>query len=326
MNTIVVTSGEPAGIGPDVALALAHVAFDAEVVVAGDGDLLESRAARLGVEVSFEPFAPGAAHRHAGDGRLAVLHVPLQAPVTSGRLDERNSAYVLELLERALAGCLDGRFQALVTCPVHKAVVARSGVAFSGHTEYLAAAAGARGVMLLEAGEMRVALATTHLPLRAVADALTQTHLEATLAIVHDDLCKRFGVASPRIAVCGLNPHAGEHGLLGSEEREVIAPAIRRMQAQGMRVAGPLPADTAFVAERLRQYDVVVAMYHDQGLPVIKHAGFGEAVNITLGLPFVRTSVDHGTALELAGSGRASASSIVAAVRRAVELCAAQEA
>ena len=307
-------------------MALAHVAFDASVVVVGDGDLLESRAAGLGVEVSFEPFAPsapGATRKHAGDGRLAVLHVPLRVRATCGRLDPRNSAYVLELLERALAGCLDGRFQALVTCPVHKAAVARSGVAFSGHTEYLAAAAGARGVMLLETGDMRVALATTHLPLRAVADALTQAHLEATLAIVHDDLRKRFGMASPRIAVCGLNPHAGEHGLLGGEEREVIAPAIRRMQAQGMRVAGPLPADTAFVAERLPQYDVVVAMYHDQGLPVIKHAGFGEAVNITLGLPFVRTSVDHGTALELAGSGRASASSLTAAVRRAAELCAA---
>ena len=316
------TSGEPAGIGPDVAVALAHVAFDAGVVVAGDRDLLERRAARIGVEVSFEAFAPAAARRHAGRGRLAVLHVPLRSPVVAGRLDPRNSAYVLELLDCALAGCMDGRFQALATCPVHKAAIARSGVAFSGHTEYLAAAAGRRGVMLLETGAMRVALATTHLPLRAVADALTQEGLETTLSIVHDDLRKRFRVASPRIAVCGLNPHAGEHGCLGREEQEVIAPAVRRMQAQGMRVAGPLPADTVFVAERLRQYDVVVAMYHDQGLPVVKHAGFGEAVNVTLGLPFVRTSVDHGTAVELAGSGRASATSLVAAVRRAAELCA----
>ncbi len=325
MNTIIVTSGEPAGIGPDVAVALAHVAFDAGVVVIGDGDLLASRAAQTGAEVSFEPFAPGATRGHAGHGRLAVLHVPLKAPVVAGRLDPRNSAYVLELLDRALAGCLERRFQALVTCPVHKAAIARSGVAFSGHTEYLAAAAGGRGVMLLETGAMRVALATTHLPLRAVADTLTRAGVETTLSVVHDDLRERFGVASPRIAVCGLNPHAGEQGCLGSEEREIIAPAIQRMRAQGMRVEGPLPADTVFVAGRLRRYDVVVAMYHDQGLPVVKHAGFGEAVNVTLGLPFVRTSVDHGTALELAGSGRASASSLVAAVRRAAELCAPRE-
>ena len=321
MKTVIVTSGEPAGIGPDISIALAHTGLDAAVVVAGDVDLLRRRAAQLGVEVSFEPFTTGPLQRHVGDGRLAVRHVALKTPVADGRPDPRNAAYVLELIDRAVDDCMAGRFSALVTCPVSKAVIVRAGVGFSGHTEYLAAGAGTQSVMLLETGRLRVALATTHLPLSSVASALTRERIETTLSIVHDDLQKRFGFASPRIAVCGLNPHAGEQGCLGREEETVIAPAIERMKKAGMQVHGPLPADTVFVADHLRQYDVVVAMYHDQGLPVVKHAGFGKAVNITLGLPFVRTSVDHGTAFDLAGSGRASPSSLVAAVRRAVQLC-----
>jgi len=320
MKSVIVTSGEPAGIGPDIALALAHTAFDAGVVVAGDIHLLRRRAAQLGVAVSLDD-AGGAPRRHAGDGRLAVRHVALKAPATDGRLDSRNAGYVLEMIDGAVDGCLAGRYSALATCPVSKAAVIRAGADFSGHTEYLAARAGAHGVMLLEAGKLRVALATTHLPLAAVAGALTRERLETTLSVVHADLQKRFRIAAPRLAVCGLNPHAGEMGCLGREEEAVIAPAIKRMKKAGMHLRGPLPADTAFTPEALRRCDVVVAMYHDQGLPVVKHAGFGEAVNITLGLPFVRTSVDHGTALELAGSGRASASSLAAAVRRAVQLC-----
>ncbi len=321
MKTVIVTSGEPAGIGPDISIALAHTGLDAAVVVAGDVDLLRRRAAQLNVEVSFEPFTTGPLQRHVGDGRLAVRHVALKTPVADGRPDPRNAAYVLELIDRAVDDCMAGRFSALVTCPVSKAVIVGAGVGFSGHTEYLAAGAGAQSVMLLETGRLRVALATTHLPLSSVAGALTRERIETTLSIVHDDLQKRFGFASPRIAVCGLNPHAGEQGCLGREEETVIAPAIERMKKAGMQVHGPLPADTVFVADHLRRYDVVVAMYHDQGLPVVKHAGFGKAVNITLGLPFVRTSVDHGTAFDLAGSGRASPSSLVAAVRRAVQLC-----
>lgn len=321
MKTVIVTSGEPAGIGPDIALALAHTAFDAAVVVAGDIHLLRRRAAQLGLAVSLVEAGDGAPRRHAGDGRLAVRHVALKAPVADGQLEPRNANYVLALLDGAVDGCMAGRFSALVTGPVSKAAVIRAGANFSGHTEYLAARAGAHGVMLLEAGRLRVALATTHLPLSAVAGALTRERIETTLSVVHADLQKRFRIASPRMAVCGLNPHAGEQGCLGHEEETVIAPAINRMKKAGMHLRGPLPADTAFTPEALRQCDVVVTMYHDQGLPVVKHAGFGEAVNITLGLPFVRTSVDHGTALELAGSGRASASSLVAAVRRAVQLC-----
>ncbi len=321
MKTIIVTSGEPAGIGPDIALALAHTGFDAAVIVAGDIHPLRRRAAQLGVAVSLYEAGDGAPRRHAGDGHLAVRHVALKAPVADGRLEPRNSDYVLELIDGAVDGLLAGRFSALVTGPVSKAAVIRAGGDFSGHTEYLAARAGAHGVMLLETGRLRVALATTHLPLSAVAGALTRERIETTLSVVHADLQKRFRIASPRIAVCGLNPHAGEQGCLGREEETVIAPAIERMKNAGMHLRGPLPADTAFTPESLRDCDVVVAMYHDQGLPVVKHAGFGAAVNITLGLPFVRTSVDHGTALELAGSGRASPSSLVAAVRRAVQLC-----
>jgi 4-hydroxythreonine-4-phosphate dehydrogenase len=252
---------------------------------------------------------------------IELLHVPLRAPCTAGRLDPANAPYVLELLDRAVAGCQRGEFHAMVTAPVHKGVINQAGVPFTGHTEYLAQRTGAPlPVMLLAGGGMRVALATTHLPLKDVSAALTQERLESVLRILDADLRSRFGLRDPRIMVCGLNPHAGEGGYLGREEIEVITPTLQRLQQAGLRLIGPIPADTAFLPERLSDCDAVLAMFHDQGLPVLKHASFGHAVNVTLGLPIIRTSVDHGTALDLAGTGRADGGSLRAAVRLAGEL------
>jgi len=249
-----------------------------------------------------------------------VIDVPLGAPCTAGRLDPANARHVLGMLDRAIDGCVSGEFAAMVTAPVQKSVINEGGVPFTGHTEYLAGRThAAHPVMLLAADTLRVALATTHLPLRAVSDTITPPLLDTTLRILDDDVRRLWGIARPRIAVCGLNPHAGESGHLGSEDRDVILPAIERARAAGMLVDGPLPADTVFVPRHLSNYDVVLAMYHDQGLPVLKHAGFGTAVNITLGLPIVRTSVDHGTALDLAGTGRADAGSLLAATRLAID-------
>ena len=246
--------------------------------------------------------------------------MPLGAPCVAGRLDRANARHVLDLLDRAIDGCVRREFAAMVTAPVQKSIINDAGVPFTGHTEYLADRTHAPlPVMLLAAGALRVALATTHLPLRAVGDAITPALLDATLRILHDDVRRLWGMPRPRIAVCGLNPHAGESGHLGTEDRDVIQPAIGRARAAGMLVDGPLPADTVFVPRYLSNYDVVLAMYHDQGLPVLKHAGFGHAVNVTLGLPIVRTSVDHGTALDLAGTGRADAGSLIAATRMAIE-------
>lgn len=259
------------------------------------------------------------------DARFHVEHLPVGSPVTAGKLDPRNASYVLALLDRALAGCRSGEFAALVTAPVQKSVINDAGIAFTGHTEYLAAACGvSRPVMLLAAGTLRVALATTHLPLRDVADAITGAALDEILDILQRDLGARFGINRPRIGVCGLNPHAGEAGHLGSEELRVIGPAIERARARGIEASGPWPADTIFTPRQLAQFDVVLAMFHDQGLPVLKHAGFGTAVNVTLGLPVIRTSVDHGTALDLAGSGRADSGSLLAAVELAAALAAGQ--
>jgi 4-hydroxythreonine-4-phosphate dehydrogenase len=261
--------------------------------------------------------------RPEADSRFRIEHVPLAAPVATGKLDTRNARHVLTLLDRALAGCRSGEFDAMVTAPVQKSVINDAGIAFTGHTEYLADACGVpRPVMLLAAGSLRVALATTHLPLRAVGDAITAASLDEILDILQHDLSRHFGLSRPRIGVCGLNPHAGESGHLGTEDRDVIAPAIERARAAGMLVDGPLPADTVFVPRALSNYDVVLAMYHDQGLPVLKHAGFGHAVNVTLGLPIIRTSVDHGTALDLAGTGRADSGSLIAAAQLAVDFAA----
>ncbi len=314
---IAVTSGEPAGIGPDVCLALADRAFDARVVLLGDRAVLAARAARLDRDVRFADFD---AARTPSPGALEVLHRPTAAPVTPGRLDPANSRYVLALLDAAVDGCLAGTFDAVVTAPVQKSVINDAGIPFTGHTEYLAARTVAEVVMMLVGGGLRVALATTHLALADVAREITRGGLERTLRTVDAELRRRFGIARPRILVAGLNPHAGEAGYLGREEIDVITPVVEKLVREGLAVRGPLPADTLFTPRELRDADCVLAMYHDQGLPVLKHASFGRGVNITLGLPFVRTSVDHGTALDLAGTGRADPSSLFEAVELAVEM------
>lgn len=312
---VVLTSGEPAGIGPDLCLAVAAHDHPFELVVAGDPALFHERAAVLGVSISLEAYDPLAPARPHQAGRLKLLERPLGAPVVAGQPDAANARYVLALLDVAADGCMRGEFAAMVTAPVHKGIINDAGIPFSGHTEYLAARLGCqRPVMLLVAGDLRVAVATTHLPLRAVPAALTQALLVETLTVLEDGLRARFRIASPRILVCGLNPHAGEGGHLGREEIEVIAPAIAEVRARGIDARGPLPADTAFTPASLATGDAVLAMFHDQGLPVLKHAGFGRGVNVTLGLPIVRTSVDHGTALDLAATGRADTGSLAAAL------------
>jgi 4-hydroxythreonine-4-phosphate dehydrogenase len=322
---IALTSGEPAGIGPELCLAIAAGELPCELVCLGDRALLEQRARGLQLSVALHDWkgAHGAAPRPHAGGSLDVLHLPLAAPSLPGRPDAANAPYVLALLERAVDGTLAGQFDAIVTAPVHKSVINDAGIAFSGHTEYLAARThSARAVMMLTSGELRVALATTHLPLRAVSAAISVDSLCEVAGILARELAARFGVRDPRIAVCGLNPHAGESGYLGDEELRVIAPAIERMRAAGIRAAGPLPADTVFVPQVLGGFDAVLAMYHDQGLPVVKYAGFERAVNVTLGLPLIRTSPDHGTAFDLAGTGRADCRSLIAAVRLAARLAA----
>lgn len=321
---IAVTSGEPAGIGPELVAHLpAHLsghADGARAVVLGDIGLIRERAQLAGRPLQIVEWQPDA---EPPLGALEVLHVPLCVPAKPGVLDSANARYVLALLERACDGCLNGEFAAMVTAPVHKGVICEAGVPFSGHTEFLAERTDTPlVVMMLVGGGMRVALATTHLPLAAVPAAITTELLTKTLRILHADLRQRFGLAQPRILVAGLNPHAGEGGHMGREEIEVIEPVLNQLRAEGMQLTGPLPADTLFVPHTLGQGDAVLAMYHDQGLPVLKHASFGGGVNVTLGLPIVRTSVDHGTALDLAGSGRADPGSLFAAFQLATELCA----
>lgn len=304
-KVIAITSGEPAGIGPELCLRLVDRAWQVRLVVIGDRDLLAARAKTLGLRI---------------DG-LDILHVPVDASAVAGRLDPANARYVLRLLDVALAGCLSGEFAAMVTAPVHKGVINDAGIAFSGHTEYLAEHTGTpRVVMLLAGAGLRVALATTHLPLHAVPAAITAAGLEATLRILHADLQRKFGIAEPRILVAGLNPHAGEGGHLGREEIEIIMPVLDKLCGEGMNLVGPLPADTLFTKNVLAGSAAQLAMYHDQGLAVLKYAAFDEGVNITLGLPIIRASVDHGTALDLAGSGRASPASLFAAVTAAIEM------
>ncbi len=300
---IAVSSGEPAGVGPELCAALLGEDWGADLVLVGDRFLLERAAG------------------HALPGN-AVLHVPLATAAVPGRLDTANARYVLAMLDAAIDECRSRRFDALVTAPVHKGVINDAGIPFTGHTEYLAQRCGTpQPVMLLAGGGLRVALATTHLPLKDVSAALTVDRLVAVTRVLDADLRAKFGIERPRILVCGLNPHAGEGGHLGREEIEVIAPAIERLRSEGLDLTGPVPADTVFLPARLADHDAVLAMYHDQGLPVLKHASFGHAVNVTLGLPIVRTSVDHGTALELAGTGRADPGSLRAALALAVEMC-----
>lgn len=304
---LVVTSGEPAGIGPELCLALAGADLPVPLAVLGDRDLIEARARRLGRST-------------AG---LDIRHVPLRAPSAPGRLDPANALYVIDLLDRALAGCRSGEFAGMVTAPVHKGVINDAGIPFTGHTEYLAEKTGtSKVVMMLAGGGLHVALVTTHLALKDVPAAITRDEVESTLRIVHADLRQKFGIDRPRILVAGLNPHAGEGGHMGREEIEVIAPVIATLRDEGLDVVGPLPADTLFTRKVLTGSHAQVAMYHDQGLAVLKYAAFEEGVNITLGLPILRTSVDHGTALDLAGTGKADPGSLFAAVRMAAEIAA----
>ncbi|KXX65570.1 4-hydroxythreonine-4-phosphate dehydrogenase PdxA [Marichromatium gracile] len=307
---LAITPGEPAGIGPDLVARLAQAPQSAELVAIADPHLLRARARALGLELETLPFESDQPPTPNQPGTIRVLPVALRAPVTPGQLDPANADYVLETLAWACDGCRDGGFDALVTGPVHKGVINDAGLPFTGHTEFLAERCRAHPVMMLATDELRVALVTTHLPLAAVPAAITRERVELTLELLGRDLRERFGIARPRILVCGLNPHAGESGYLGREEIEVIEPALARLRDSGMELIGPLPADTAFVPERIAASDAVVAMYHDQGLPVLKHLGFGRAVNVTLGLPIIRTSVDHGTALDLAGTDRADLGSL----------------
>jgi 4-hydroxythreonine-4-phosphate dehydrogenase len=317
---IALTAGEPAGIGPDLCLAIAGAARAPRVVCLADRELLAARARLLGVSCRFSDYQPGGAVSSAA-GELTVLHLPLAAPCIPGRLEARNAAQVVALINRATDGARSGEFAAVVTAPVQKSVINAAGIAFTGHTEHIAARVGAPlPVMLLVAGSLRVALATTHLPLREVSAAIHRERLVQILQILARDLRRHWSIARPHIAVCGLNPHAGEGGYLGDEEQRVIEPALADARAAGLDVHGPYPADTLFVPRNLTGVDAVLAMYHDQGLPVLKHAGFGVAVNVTLGLPIVRTSVDHGTALALAGTGKADAGSLTAALALAAEM------
>jgi 4-hydroxythreonine-4-phosphate dehydrogenase len=302
---IALTTGEPAGVGPELALMLERSQFEAKLVLIGDAHMLAERSFLLGRS------APEA----------DIVHVPLERPARAGHLDPANGRYVLATLDRAIDGCRSGEFDAMVTAPVHKGVINDAGIAFTGHTEYLAERTGTEHVvMMLVGGGLRVALATTHLSLADVPKAITSESLTATLRVLHTSLAEQFGIRKPRILVSGLNPHSGESGHLGREEIDVIEPVIRALVSEGFALEGPIPADTLFVPERLQRADCALAMFHDQGLPVLKYASFGRGVNVTLGLPIVRTSVDHGTALDLAGTGRAEAGSLVEAVRLALDI------
>ena len=314
---LALVAGEPAGVGPELCVRLAQLPLDCEPVCIADPDTLAAAARAL--QPPLRLLDPG---RERGPGELAVLPLPQAAPVRFGAPDPRNAPAVIDALLHGGRGCLDGDFAGLVTGPVHKASINAGGIAYTGTTELLAEQAGCEVVMMLANPTLRVALATTHLPLRAVPDAITPAVVERGLRILRGALQGQFGIASPRIAVLGLNPHAGEDGVLGDEEIRVIRPVLDRLRAEGWELDGPLPADTAFLPQKLAGFDAVLAMYHDQGLPVLKHAGFEQAVNITLGLPYPRVAVDHGTALDLAGQGRADPSSLFAAVRLCSQLAA----
>ncbi|MFK7886611.1 MAG: 4-hydroxythreonine-4-phosphate dehydrogenase PdxA [Gammaproteobacteria bacterium] len=320
---VVVSTGDPAGIGPDVVLSVAKSPWPARLVAFADAQMLQARSDLLGTNVNITPVDDLDQVTEHRAGQLHVIHIATDAPVTPGELNTDNARYVLRVLDRCADACRSGAAAAMVTAPLHKGVINDAGMPFSGHTEYLAERTGAPlPVMMLCAGKLRVALATTHLPLRAVPDAITPAGLEQVLRVLHADLRTRFALDKPVIGVCGLNPHAGEGGHLGHEDDAIIAPVLDRLRQEQFELIGPLPADTAFTPRVLDTVDAVLAMYHDQGLPVLKYAGFGDAINITLGLPIVRTSVDHGTALDLAGSGRADDGSLRAALALAIDIAA----
>lgn len=322
IKRLAVTAGEPAGIGPDLVLALAQENWDHQIVVCADKTLLAERAALLGLNVTLFDFDPTLAPQAQRAGTLVVKHTPLAVPCIAGQLNAANSPYVLKTLENAALGCMNGEFDAIVTGPVHKGIINRAGVAFSGHTEFFAELSNTPLVVMMLATEgLRVALVTTHLPLTDVSQAITGERLERIIQILHHDLVTKFAIPQPTIYVCGLNPHAGEDGCLGMEEIETITPTLNKLRQQhGMKLIGPLPADTIFSPKYLQEADAVLGMYHDQVLPVLKYKGFGRSVNITLGLPFIRTSVDHGTALDLAGTGKAETGSFKTALTYAIEL------
>lgn len=320
-HRVVITPGEPAGIGPDLVVQLAQRSWPVELVICADASVLEARAKTLNLPLTLLPYQAENAPLPQQAGTLTLLPVPMRTPVVPGQLSTENGHYVVETLARACDGCLSGEFAALITGPVHKGVINDAGVAFTGHTEFFEARShSAKVVMMLATEELRVALATTHLPIKAVSDAITPDLLREVIAILHHDLRTKFGIADPHVLVCGLNPHAGEGGHMGTEEIDTIIPVLDEMRAQGMNLSGPLPADTLFQPKYLDHADAVLAMYHDQGLPVLKYQGFGRGVNITLGLPFIRTSVDHGTALDLAGQGKADVGSFITALNLAIKM------
>ncbi len=316
---LALTPGEPAGIGPELCIQYAQQPHAFQLIALADPALLEQRAQQLNLSVKLIEYQNQS--EPSGSGRLYYQSTELVNPSECGKLNPTNSAYVLKTLDEAVTGCLNGRFDALVTGPVHKGIINEAGIPFTGHTEYLADKTGTeKVVMMLATEEMRVALATTHLPLKDVASAITRNSLTQVLSILNHDMQTKFGISRPHILVCGLNPHAGEDGHLGTEELNTIIPVLQELNDQGMNLTGPLPADTLFARKNLQQADAVLAMYHDQGLPVLKYQGFGRAVNITLGLPIIRTSVDHGTALELAGTGLADTGSLHYAIQIALQM------
>ncbi len=318
---IAITTGEPSGIGPDLVLSLTRLDWPVQIVAIGDSAMLGERAAALDIAVSIDAYSATQAPAASKPGSLTVEEIPLDSECIPGVLNAGNARYVIRMLERACQGCIDGEFDAMLTAPVHKGIINDAGIPFSGHTEFLAEMTGsALPVMMLVTDSLRVALLTTHLPLLAGPGKVTVNRIESTVRILHDGLARLFGIPDPSIAVLGLNPHAGESGHLGTEEIEIIAPALDRLRSDGIRLTGPLPADTAFTGHTDGRYDAYLAMYHDQGLPVLKTEGFGSAVNITLGLPIIRTSVDHGTALDLAATGTADPGSMVAALLLAARL------
>jgi 4-hydroxythreonine-4-phosphate dehydrogenase len=321
IKPLVITTGEPAGIGPDLCISVVQEEQRLPMVFAGDPETLSQRAATLGLPLILETWTNGVdAQVPAGKSHMRLLAVPAASKVEAGTPSTSNAAYVQKMLRTATSGCLNGAFSALVTAPIHKGIINEAGVSFSGHTEFLAGITGGHPVMMLACPGLRVALATTHLPLSEVPAAITAERLEGVIRVLHNDLAARFGIERPRILVCGLNPHAGEGGHLGREEIDVIQPTLAALLDDGVQALGPFPADTLFTPKHLEKADAVLAMYHDQGLPVLKHKCFGKAVNITLGLPIVRTSVDHGTAFDLAGTGMADASSLKAAIAMAGKL------
>ena len=321
IKRILITPGEPAGVGPDLTVHIAQHAWPAELIVIADPDLLLSRAKQLNLPLTLEPFDAKTPAKSHTLGTLKIIPVSLTSACHAGQLNKENAAYVIRCLELAVDRCLDHTAHALVTGPVQKSILNEAGIAFTGHTEFLAACSGAKQpLMLFVTPEMKVALATTHLPLSEVPHAITSDHLKSILRLLHAELKNQFGLANPHILVCGLNPHAGEGGHLGREEIEIISPALDELRVDGMNITGPLPADTLFTEKKLASADAVLAMFHDQALPVVKYRGFGECVNVTLGLPLIRTSVDHGTALDVAGTQKAEPDSLISAIKLAIKL------